>query len=58
MSFTMWSSGKISQTSKGFWYETFQFRHLCVNFGFFSDREDPSRIYTFVYQVVEVLCKI
>ena len=57
----MWSAGEISQTSKGSWYESFQlrigytiqFRHFFVNFGFFSDREDPSRIYTFAYQVVE-----
>ena len=49
MSYTMWSAGEISQTSKGFWYKSFQrrigktlqYRHFCVNFGFFSDYENP-----------------
>ena len=66
MSYTMWSAGEISQTSKEFWYEsvqlriayTLQFWHFCVNFGFFSDREDPFGNYTFAYQVVDALCKI
>ena len=57
ISYALWSAGEISQTSKGFWYESFQrrvgytlqFRQFCVNFGFFSDRETLSSIYTFAF---------
>ena len=66
MDYAMWSAGEISQTSKGFGYESFQcrngytlkLRQFCVNFGFFSDRETLSRIYIFAYQFVKALCKI
>ena len=54
MSYTMWSAGEISQTSKKFLYESFQrrigytlqFWNFCVNLGFFSDSKTLSRIYT------------